>query len=127
MQQYECVFDNINCSFAASVLIHRDSCYALLAPLNLSENQIRALLEEQDSEKVREAWRDAELQKKLVKRLGMNCKTYLSFLDKLNRRILLLAHKLKLGPTFMVSCWISYRVRSLTLYTATLGAKRWNY
>ena len=104
MQQYECVFNNINCSFAASVLIHRDSCYALLAPLDLPEDQIRDLLEEKDSEKMREAWRDVELEQKLTKRLGMSCKTYLSFLDKLNRRILLLAHKLKLGPKFMVRC-----------------------
>ena len=107
MQQYECVFDNINCSFAASVLIHRDSCYALLAPLNLPDDQIRDLLEEKDNEKMRQAWRDAELEQKLAKRLGMNCKTYLSFLAKLNRRILLLARKLKLGPKFMVRCWIS--------------------
>lgn len=102
MQQYESVFDNINCSFAASVSIHRDSCYALLAPLNLPDDQIRNLLEEKNNEKMRQAWRDAELERKLTERLGINCKTYLSFLDKLNRRILLLAHKLKLGPNFMV-------------------------
>lgn len=114
MQQYECIFDNINCSFAASVLMHRDSCYALLAPLNLPHDQIRDLLEEKDNEKMRQAWQDAELEQKLTKRLGTNCKIYLSFLEKLNRRILLLAHKLKLGPTFMVRCRISYRVSALT-------------
>lgn len=102
MKQYECIFDNINCSFAASVLIHRDSCYALLAPLNLPDDQIRDLLEENDHEKMKLAWQQPELQRKLEKRLGMNYKTYVSLLDKLNRRILLLAHKLKLGPNFLV-------------------------
>lgn len=126
MKQYECVFADINSSFAVSVGIYIESCYKLLAPLNLPDNQMKDLLLEKDNEKMKRAWENAELEQKLAKRLGMNCKSYLSFVDKLNRRISKLAHKLKLGPTFMVSCWISCGTRALTLHAATLGTGGWN-
>lgn len=114
MRQYECVFADINSSFGVSVGIYIESCYKLLAPLNLPDEQMKDLLLENDNEKMTCAWQNAELEQKLVKRLSMNCKSYLSFVHKLNRRILLLAHKLKLGPTFMVSCRISCKICGLT-------------
>ena len=104
MKHYECVFADINSSFGVSVGIYIDLCYKLLAPLNLPDHQMKDLLLENDSEKMRRAWQNTELEKKLEKRLSMDRETYLSFVRKLNARILKLAHKLKLGPTFMVSC-----------------------
>lgn len=102
MKQYECVFADINSSFGVSVGIYIESCYKLLAPLNLPDNQMKDLLLENDNEKMTRAWQNTELEQKLAKRLSMKCKSYLSFVDKLHRRIFMLARKLKLGPTFMV-------------------------
>lgn len=105
MKHYECVFADINSSFGVSVGIYIDLCYKLLAPLNLPDHQMKDLLFENDSEKMRRAWQNTELEQKLEKRLSMNHKTYLSFAHKLNGRILKLADKLKLErTTFMVSC-----------------------
>ncbi len=104
MKNYESVFADINCSLAVSVVIYNESCYKLLAPLNLPDHQMKDLLFEENSEKRKLAWTDAEFEQKLTRHLGIKCKDYLSFVNKLNRRILKLASKLKLGPKFMVSC-----------------------
>lgn len=109
VKQYECVFADINTSFAVSVGIYTESCYKLLAPLNLPDAQMKDLLLEKDSQRMGDAWKDVSLEQKLTKRLGANCKTYLSFVDKLNRRILKLAHKLRLGPDFRVSLPCAFR------------------
>lgn len=87
MKDYEYVFNDILASFAASTLIYIDSCYVLLGPLNLSDNQMRELLEERK----KDAWQDPKLQNDLKTQLGTKCKTYLSLVDKLNRRILMFA------------------------------------
>lgn len=93
MKQYECVFSDIQISFSASVGIYMDSCYQLLNPLNLPDQQMNDLLEERK----REAWKSPQLRKDLEKRLGPNFKTYMLLLDKLNRKILLFCKKLKLN------------------------------
>ena len=97
IKEYECIFSDIRISFAASVVIYMDSCYQLLSPLNLPDQQMNDLLEERK----REAWKIPQLQKDLEKRLGPKCKIYLSLVDKLNRRILLFCKKLQLNDNLM--------------------------
>jgi len=92
MREYEYVFADIHTSFAASVGIYIDSCYILLNSLNLSDSQMKDLLEGRKED----AWKDPQLRKALEKRLGANYEIYLSLVDKLNRRILMFGKKLKL-------------------------------
>ena len=92
MKEYECVFSDIQTSFTASVAIYTNSCYHLLSPLNLSDQQMNDLL----VQRKKETWKAPQLQKDLEKRLGSSCAIYLSLIDKLNRRILLFCKKLKL-------------------------------
>ena len=70
--------------------------------MNLSDAHMKNLLSEKDRIKLRDAWSSPELEQQLLRRLGHNCKPYLAFVDKLNRRILKFAHKLKLGSDFNV-------------------------
>ena len=102
MKHYESDFLDIYASFAVSVATFNESCNTLLAPLSLPDDQIKNLLCETNEEKLKSAWVNAELEKKLAKRLGRNSKTYLAFANRLSRRISQLARKLKLGPEFMV-------------------------
>lgn len=104
MKEYEYVFADIHCSFTASVGIYIDSCYMLLNPLNLPDNQIKTLLEERKEV----AWKDPELRKGLEKQLGANCKIYLSLVNKLNRRILMFSKKLKLRTDLKVTLRSKY-------------------
>jgi hypothetical protein len=69
-----------------------NTCYELLGPLHLPDNQMTALL----SERQAEAWFDVNLQAALKLRLGENYHRYASLQDKLNKRILLCCEKLKL-------------------------------
>jgi hypothetical protein len=92
MKEYECVFSDIQTSFTASVAIFSNSCYQLLGPLNLSDQQMNDLLMQRSAE----AWEAPALQKDLAKRLGPHYKIYPSLVSKLNRRILLFCKKLKL-------------------------------
>ena len=98
MKEYECVFNDIQISFAASVGIYMDSCYQLLSPLNLPDQQMNDLLEDRK----RGAWKTPQLQKDLEQRLGPKCNIYLSLVDKLNRTILLFCKKLKLNNDLKV-------------------------
>ena len=104
MKEYEYVFVDIHTSFTASMLIYKDSCYMLLGPLNLPDNQMRDLLEERKED----AWKNPELRKGLEKRLGAECETYLSLVDQLNRRILMFGKKLKLRDDLKVILWWSH-------------------
>jgi hypothetical protein len=104
MKEYEYVFVDIHTSFTASMCIYIDSCYMLLGPLNLPNNQMRDLLEERK----KDAWKDPELCKGLEKRLGDKCETYLSLVDQLNRRILMFGKKLKLRDDLKVILWWRY-------------------
>ena len=99
MKEYEYIFNDIHSSFAASVVIYKESCYMLLNPLSLQDNQMKDLLEDRDEN----AWSGATLRKSLEKRPGSNSRVYLSLVDKLNRRILLHTKKLKLSPDLRVS------------------------
>jgi hypothetical protein len=113
MKQYECVFSDIQISFAASVGIYTDSCYQLLNPLSLSDQQMNDLLEKRKSE----AWKSPQLQKDLEKRLGPNFKTYLSLLNKLNGKILLFCKKLKLTDDLKASINMYQGERRLTVFS----------
>ncbi|KAF1985809.1 hypothetical protein K402DRAFT_454804 [Aulographum hederae CBS 113979] len=93
MKEYECVFSDIQTSFVASVAIFQNSCYQLLGPLNLSDQQMSDLLLQRSTE----AWEAPSLQNDLEKRLGPHYKIYSSLVGKLNRRILLFCKKLKLN------------------------------
>jgi hypothetical protein len=99
MKEYEYVFNDIHSSFAASVVIYNESCYMLLNPLNLPDDRIKELFEDRNES----AWAEPTLVKALEKRLGRKSKVYLSLVDKLNRRIFLLAKKLKLSASLIVS------------------------
>jgi hypothetical protein len=99
MKEYEYIFNDIHSSFAASILIYRESCYMLLNPLSLSDSRMKELLEDRDEN----AWTQTLLRRALEKRLGGNCRVYLSLVDKLNRRIRLLVKKLKLSADLRVS------------------------
>jgi hypothetical protein len=76
----------------ASIGIYMNTCYELLGPLNLPDNQVTALL----SERQAEAWSDVDLQASLKIRLGENHNRYASLQNKLNKRILLFCEKLRL-------------------------------
>ena len=93
MKEYEQVFDDTLASFRVSVAIFADSCYELLSPLNLPDQQMNCLLEKRSTE----GWRDLQLQSDIERRMGSNYHVYLPLLDKLYRRILLLCKKLKLN------------------------------
>lgn len=111
VKNYECIFADINSSFAVSLSIFEYSCWKLLAPLNLSDAQMKTLLSESDDEKRRQAWRDGDLQRRLTERLGPSCQVYLAALCALRKRMSKLAHKLKLGPDFRVSLLADYGLR----------------
>ena len=98
MRDYEMVFDDIQTQFGASVGIYMNSCYQLLGPLNLPDKQMNELLEQRN----KEAWTDSELQKAIESRLGRDYKVYLSLMEKLNKRIQLFCHKLKLNDDLRV-------------------------
>lgn len=98
MRDFECVFDDIQTQFAASVGIYMDSCYQLLGPLNLPDSQMNELLDQRK----REAWSDPLLEKAIETRLGANFKVYLSLMAKLNKRIMLFCRKLKLNDDLKV-------------------------
>ena len=124
MKEYEYIFNDIHSSFAASVVIYKESCYMLLNPLSLPNERMKELLEDRNED----AWTQTTLQKALQKRLGGNCKVYLSLVDKLNRRILLLAKKLKLSADLRVSSTRRSlsRFEMLTAFVpASLGFIRW--
>lgn len=93
MKDYHYVFSDIRTSFTASVLIYENSCYQLLGPLNLPDQQMNDLLVQRSTE----AWKARALQIDLEKRLGPSYRIYPSLIDKLNKRILLLCKKLKLS------------------------------
>lgn len=93
MKEYECVFSDIQTSFIASIAIFSNSCYQLLGPLNLSDQQMNDLLVQRSTN----AWKAPTLQKDLEKRLGPNYRIYPTLISKLNRRILLFCKKLKLN------------------------------
>ena len=93
MKDYDCVFSDIQTSFTASVLIYQNSCYQLLGPLNLPDQQMNDLLVQRSTE----AWKAPALQNDLEKRLGPNYRIYPSLISKLNKRILLFCEKLKLN------------------------------
>lgn len=99
MKDFECVFDDIRIQFAASVTIYMNSCYQLLGPLHLPDNQMTELLDQRK----REAWSDSKLQKSVEDRLGPDYKVYISYVKMLNKRILLLCKKLKLDDNLRVS------------------------
>lgn len=93
MKEYACVFSDIQTSFAASVVIFQNSCYQLLGPLNLSDQQMNDLLVQRSTM----AWEAPALQNDLKERLGPNYRIYPSLISKLNKRVLLLCRKLKLN------------------------------
>ncbi|KAL9101607.1 MAG: hypothetical protein Q9163_003146 [Psora crenata] len=93
MKNYDYVFSDIRTSFNASVAIFQNSCYQLLGPLNLSDQQMNDLLVLRSTE----AWKAPALQNDLEKRLGSNYNIYPSLINKLNKRILLFCEKLKLN------------------------------
>ena len=93
MKDYDCVFSDIQTSFTASVLIYQNSCYQLLGPLNLPDQQMNDLLVQRSAE----AWKAPTLQNDLEKKLGPNYRIYPSLISKLNKRILLFCEKLKLN------------------------------
>jgi hypothetical protein len=99
MKEYEYVFNDIHSSFAASVVIYTESCYMLLLPLSLPDDQVTDLLEARKEN----AWKQAPLRIALAKRLGANCGVYLSLVEKLNKRIMMLCKKLKLSDDLRVS------------------------
>jgi hypothetical protein len=76
-----------------SVGIYINTCFKLLGPLDLPDGQMSALLSEQKAE----AWSDKTLQAALKTRLGEHHQRYVSLNNKLNKRILLLCQKLRLG------------------------------
>ncbi|ORX96345.1 hypothetical protein BCR34DRAFT_619709 [Clohesyomyces aquaticus] len=94
MRDYEDVFNDIQSQFGASVSIYMNSCYQLLGPLNLPDQQVIQLLEQQPT-KVN--WSDKQLQRGIERRLGPNYKAYISLTEKLNKRIKLFCKKLKLN------------------------------
>lgn len=96
MKDYECVFSDIQTSFATSAMIFKNSCYQLLYPLNLSNQQMKDLLVQRSTE----AWKAPALQNDLEKRLGPNYRIYPSLIRNLNKRIILLCKKLKLDNDF---------------------------
>ncbi|KAF2242297.1 hypothetical protein BU26DRAFT_584494 [Trematosphaeria pertusa] len=93
MRDYEDVFNDIQSQFGASVSIYMNSCYQLLGPLNLPDQQVIQLLEQRR----KAAWSDAQLRRAIESRLGPNYKAYVSLMEKLNKRIELLCKKLKLN------------------------------
>lgn len=99
MRNYEYVFKDIHTSFTASVGIYMNSCYTLLQPLNLPDNQMKDLLEERKMD----VWKDPELHNRLEKRLGVNSKIYLTLIDRLNRRIKMFGKKLRLDDDLKVT------------------------
>ncbi|PVI03052.1 hypothetical protein DM02DRAFT_521675, partial [Periconia macrospinosa] len=85
---------NISTSLDTSVGIYKDSCYLLLGPLNLPDQQMKDLL----LEPKREAWKSPQLQSDLVMRLGSSLTQYMSLINNLYKRILLFfGKKLKLN------------------------------
>ncbi|KAF2865617.1 hypothetical protein BDV95DRAFT_612491 [Massariosphaeria phaeospora] len=92
MRDFEYVFDDIQTQFAASVGIYVNSCYQLLGPLNLPDEQMNELLDERNIR----AWSEPKLQSGVQARLGPNTKVYISLMAKLNKRIRLFCKKLKL-------------------------------
>ncbi|KAF2118797.1 hypothetical protein BDV96DRAFT_568475 [Lophiotrema nucula] len=93
MRDYEIVFDDIRTQFGASMGIYLNSCYQLLAPLNLPDKQLNELLEQRKNT----AWADSDLQKSIEGRLGRDYNIFLLLMEKLNKRILLFCRKLKLN------------------------------
>jgi hypothetical protein len=93
MKGYEDVFSDIYTSFTASLMIFESSCYQLLSPLNLSDQQMSDLMVRRSTE----AWKAEALQMGLEKRLGPSYRIYPLLISKLNRRILLFCTKLKLN------------------------------
>lgn len=93
MKQYDCVFSDIQTSFTTSVAIFQNSCYQLLGPLNLSDQQMNDLLVQRSTE----AWKAPTLQNDLEKSLGPNYMIYPLLISKLNQKILLFCKKLKLN------------------------------
>ena len=106
MRDFECVFDDIQTQFAASVGIYMDSCYQLLGPLNLPDKQMNELLEQRS----KNAWTDPTLQKVIESRLGPNYKVYLSLMERLNKRILLFCRKLKLNDDLKAGVLSSFAI-----------------
>jgi len=107
MKEYEQVFDETLASFRVSVAIFVDSCYELLGPLNLPDQQMNSLLEKRSTD----AWKDSQLQSDIEKRMGSNYHVYLQLLDKLYRRILLFCNKLKLNDNLQACLPTSSLVR----------------
>lgn len=101
MRDYEDVFNDIQSQFGASVSIYMNSCYQLLGPLNLPDQQVIQLLEQRR----KAAWSDAQLRRAIESRLGPNYKAYVSLMEKLNKRIELLCKKLKLNDDLKVDVY----------------------
>ncbi|KAH8723785.1 hypothetical protein GQ44DRAFT_773661 [Phaeosphaeriaceae sp. PMI808] len=72
MKNYAIIFDDFITQLDASIGIYMNTCYELLGPLNLPDNQMTALLNEGKTE----AWSDADLQAALKARLGDNHHRY---------------------------------------------------
>jgi hypothetical protein len=98
MRDFECVFDDFHTQLETSVAIYMNSCYQLLGPLNLPDDQLSELL----GHPKKEAWSDPNLRAALENRLGNNYKVYVSAVEKLNKRISLFCRKLKLDDNMKV-------------------------
>jgi hypothetical protein len=92
-REYKCIFSDFQIYFAASLMIYMDSCYHLLSPLNLPNDQMNDLLVERQIV----AWTNTELQQYFKKRLGPRYNIYVLLVMKLHRRIFLFCRKLQLN------------------------------
>jgi hypothetical protein len=93
MRDFEGVFDDFHTQLEVSVGIYMNSCYQLLGPLDLTDDQMSELLEQRKVE----AWSDPKLQQGIESRLGDNYKRYVSAVRNLDKRISLFCRKLKLN------------------------------
>jgi hypothetical protein len=74
MRDFECIFDDFLTQLEVSVGIYTNSCFELVGPLNLPDDEISSLFDHRR----REAWAEPKLQQAIEERLGDNYKRYVS-------------------------------------------------
>jgi hypothetical protein len=99
IMDYESVFENLRTSFITELSIYRESCEALLRPLMLPDSQLKKLLAD---DPVVEAWKDVKIDNGIREHLKQDYETYDQCVRRLNKRIHLMARKLKLDKDLKV-------------------------
>jgi hypothetical protein len=96
--RYECVFDCLHASLVTSLANYRNCCEELLSPFALPDTQLDDLFKKVDES----SWADSDLDSLVRERLHNNYLPFKLSVKQLNKKIILLARKLKLDKDFRV-------------------------